>query len=136
EHAGAHVAGADVAELARRLDFEIETAAADFTRSARADGLALFPTRGAVERDAQIIDAQPVEIQIHRQQRRRPGAENAEELALAGRLIELVFIDDHRLGPEWRDAPVGDARDRRAAVEGARDLGIIAGPDQPLGAED
>jgi len=90
-----------------------------------------------VEGDGRVVDTEPVEVQVHGQEMKRAGAEDAEELVIRRGLVEPVLMDDrHRLGPEGDDGPVRDPDDRGAAIEGARDLREVARPDQPLGAED
>src|SRR5262249_20768488 len=42
---------------------------------------------------------------------------------------------DHGLCPKRSDGPASDLTDHLSAVEGMRNLGIVAGTDQPLGTE-
>ena len=59
----------------------------------------------------------------------------AEELVVAARCIDIILVDDHGLRPKRSDGPATDLTDHLSAVEGVRDLGIVARTDKPLGTE-
>src|SRR5438128_1398660 len=79
-HRRRDVAPADRSELRRPLDLEVQAGGADLAPHASAKRLSLLPSGGGVEADSGVVDTQPVEIQIHRQDVKRPGAIYAEQL--------------------------------------------------------
>src|SRR5207248_3474201 len=129
------IAGADRPELARSLDFEVQPGGADLAPGASTESVSSLSSAGAVERGGLVVDGQPVEVEVGRQDVKRAGAVDAEELVVRARLVEAVLVDDHELGPEGRDRPVPDPDDTGTAVEGATHVGEVRYPHQSLGAE-
>src|SRR5258705_4059838 len=84
EHRSRDVAAANWPELRRPLHLEVQAGGADLAPHAAAEGMSPPVPRGAVEGGALVVGVQPVEVQIHGQDVKRPGAEYAEELQVRG----------------------------------------------------
>src|SRR5205809_1187224 len=130
------VSAAHRPELGRPLHFEVQARGADLAPDASAERMSMLPSDGAVECSGLVVGVQPVEVQVHGHDVKRPGAKDAEQLLVRGRLVEAVLVDHHGLRPEGGDRPARDLADRGAALEGTRDLREVPGPDQPLRTED
>jgi len=78
------VAAADRPELGRPLHLEVQTGAADLAPHAAAEGMSPLPSDGAIEVGGPVVGVEPVEVQVHGQDVKRPCAENAEQLQVRG----------------------------------------------------
>src|SRR3989442_7619002 len=84
EHPCPDVAAAHRPELARPLYLEVQAGGADLARDAPAEGMSPLPSDGAVEGAGPVVGVQAVEVQVHGQDVKGPGAEYAKELQVGG----------------------------------------------------
>src|SRR6266478_7785745 len=80
EHPSGDVPAPHRPELACSLDLEVQVGLADLAPGPASQRLAVLAPGGAVEGGERVVDAEPVEVQVHGQEVKRAGAEDAEKM--------------------------------------------------------
>src|SRR5262245_18580262 len=135
EHTRTDIFRTDGAELPRSFRFKIPISLTDLAPHTQPKSMSLLSSGRAVEGRRLVVSAEIVEIEIQRQKVSRRAAVDTEELVVLAGSIDIILVHDHGLRPKRSDGPATDLTDHLSAVEGVRDLGIVARTDKPLGTE-
>ena len=136
EHASADISRANRAELAGSFQLKIPIRLTDVAPRTQSQSMPIFSSGGPVEGRPSVVGAEIIEIEVQRQKVCRRGGVETIELVVRARLVEFVFVHEDGLGPKWNHRPISDPKDCLSAVKGMRHLREVAGPDEPLGAEE
>src|SRR4029077_2545628 len=128
----ADIPGTDRAKLTRSFKLKIPISLTDIAPRTQSKSMSPLSSGGAIEGRRLVVNAEIVEIEVHRQEVRRPGAVDAEELLGRGGRVGLVRLDDYMVRPEGVNSPIAHLEDASSAVEGAPHVGVVAHPHQPL----